>query len=52
MLVRGRDSCGNVDHEPAPHADLDDAALAADKDAVARSLKALYSGTDRTQFRA
>jgi hypothetical protein len=52
MLVRGRDTCGNFDHEPAPHADLDDDALAAHKDAVARSLKALYSGTDRTQFRA
>jgi non-heme Fe2+,alpha-ketoglutarate-dependent halogenase len=52
MLVRGRDTHGNFDLEPAPTADLDAAALAAHQDAVARSLKALYSGTDRTQFRA
>ena len=52
MLVRGRDTHGNFDLEPAPRADLDDAALAAHDDAVQRSLKALYSGTDRTQFRA
>jgi hypothetical protein len=52
MLVRGQDRCGNFDLEPAPRADLDDAALAAHHDAVQRSLKALYSGTDRTEFRA
>jgi len=51
-LVRGRDSHGHFDLEPEPHADLDEAALAAHHDAVERSLKALYSGTDRTQFRA
>ncbi|MEI7875924.1 MAG: phytanoyl-CoA dioxygenase family protein [Alphaproteobacteria bacterium] len=52
MLVRGRDSHGNFDPEPEPKADLDPAALAAHRDATERSVKALYSGTDRTQFRA
>jgi non-haem Fe2+, alpha-ketoglutarate-dependent halogenase len=52
MLVRGRDTHGNFDLEPEPKADLDAAALAAHRDATQRSLKALYSGTDRTQFRA
>jgi non-haem Fe2+, alpha-ketoglutarate-dependent halogenase len=52
MLVRGRDTYGHFDLEPAPKADLDAAALSAHQDAVARSLKALYSGTDRTEFRA
>jgi non-haem Fe2+, alpha-ketoglutarate-dependent halogenase len=51
-LVRGRDRHGNFDPEPAPRADLDDGALAAHRDAVERSAKALYAGTDRTQFRA
>ncbi|MDP2333864.1 MAG: phytanoyl-CoA dioxygenase family protein [Reyranella sp.] len=52
MLVRGRDSHGNFDLEPEPRADLDPAALAAHRDATERSVKALYSGTDRKQFRA
>lgn len=52
MLVRGRDTHGNFDLEPDPRADLDPAALAAHRDATARSVQALYSGTDRTQFRA
>jgi chlorinating enzyme len=52
MLVRGRDRYGHFDPEPQPRADLDDAALAAHRDAVERSAKALYAGTDRTQFRA
>lgn len=52
MLVRGRDRHGNFDPEPAPRADLDAAALAAHHDAVERSAKALYAGTDRTAFRA
>jgi non-heme Fe2+,alpha-ketoglutarate-dependent halogenase len=51
-LVRGCDTHGNFDHEPAPRADLDAAALAAHKDAVERSHKVLYAGTDRKQFRA
>ena len=50
--MRGRDTHGNFDPEPAPHADLDAAALAAHRDAVERSAKALYAGTNRTQFRA
>lgn len=52
MLVRGRDTHGNFDMEPEPCADLDPAALAAHRDATERSVKALYSGTDRKQFRA
>ncbi len=52
MLVRGSDRYGHFDHEPAPKADLDASALAAHRDAVERSAKALYSGTDRSQFRA
>jgi non-haem Fe2+, alpha-ketoglutarate-dependent halogenase len=52
MLVRGRDKHGHFDLEPEPRADLDPAALAAHHDAVERSVKALYAGTDRTAFRA
>lgn len=52
MLVRGRDTHGNFDLEPEPRADLDAGALAAHRDATERSVKALYSGTDRKQFRA
>jgi non-heme Fe2+,alpha-ketoglutarate-dependent halogenase len=51
-LVRGRDRHGHFDLEPGPRADLDTAAIAAHHDAVERSVKALYSGTDRSQFRA
>ena len=52
MLVRGRDTHGNFDLEPEPTADLDEAAIAAHHDAVERSVKALYAGTDRKEFRA
>lgn len=52
MLVRGRDTHGHFDLEPSPMADLDPAAIAAHRDATERSVKALYSGTGRTQFRA
>ena len=52
MLVRGQDRYGNFDLEPGPRADLDADAIAAHRDAVERSAKALYAGTDRTQFRA
>jgi chlorinating enzyme len=52
MLVRGVDEEHNFDPEPRPQLDLDDAALAAHADAVGRQVKALYSGTDRRQFRA
>jgi non-heme Fe2+,alpha-ketoglutarate-dependent halogenase len=51
-LVRGVDKEGNFDHEPRPQRDLDEAALAAHADAVARQVKALYSGTDKQAFRA
>jgi ectoine hydroxylase-related dioxygenase (phytanoyl-CoA dioxygenase family) len=52
MLVRGHDTHGNFDPEPSPRRDLDEAALAAHRDAVERSAKALYAGTDRTEFSA
>jgi len=52
MLVRGHDRYGHFDLERGPMADLDAAALAAHADAVDRQVKALYSGTDRTEFRA
>jgi hypothetical protein len=46
------DQEGNFDPEPRPQHDLDDAALAAHAESVGRQVKALYSGTDRQQFRA
>jgi hypothetical protein len=52
MLVRGRDTHGNIDLEPDPRIELDGAAVAAHRDAVERSVKALYSGTERNEFRA
>jgi ectoine hydroxylase-related dioxygenase (phytanoyl-CoA dioxygenase family) len=52
MLVRGTDRYGHFDAEPPPRADLDEAALAAHADAVARQVKALYQGTEKTEFRA
>jgi len=52
MLVRGKDSYGHFDLEPEPRRDLDEAAIAAHHNAVERSAKALYAGTDRTAFRA
>ena len=51
-LVRGVDRDGNFDHEPRPRRDLDESALAAHADAVGRQVKALYSGTDKQEFRA
>lgn len=52
MLVRGTDRYRHFDHEPRPRADLDAAALAAHADSVARQVKALYQGTDKSAFRA
>ena len=52
MLVRGHDRYDNFDPEPEPRVDLDAAAVAAHCDAVERSVKALYSGTARNEFRA
>jgi non-heme Fe2+,alpha-ketoglutarate-dependent halogenase len=51
-LVRGVDRHGNFDHEPRPERDLDERSLAAHADAVGRQVKALYSGTDKQEFRA
>jgi hypothetical protein len=51
-LVRGVDRYQNFDHEPRPTRDLSEAALAAHADAIARQVKALYSGTDKAAFRA
>jgi non-heme Fe2+,alpha-ketoglutarate-dependent halogenase len=51
-LVRGIDRDGNFNHEPRPKRDLDERALAAHADAVGRQVKALYSGTDKHEFRA
>jgi ectoine hydroxylase-related dioxygenase (phytanoyl-CoA dioxygenase family) len=52
MLVRGVDKYRHFDPEPRPRADLDAAALAAHADAVGRQVKALYEGTEKTEFRA
>ena len=52
MLVRGTDKYHHFDYEPRPQGDLDAAALAAHADSVARQVKALYSGTEKQEFRA
>jgi ectoine hydroxylase-related dioxygenase (phytanoyl-CoA dioxygenase family) len=52
MLVRGVDRHQHFDPEPRPRHDLDDAALAAHADAVARQVAALYQGTAKKEFRA
>ena len=51
-LVRGVDLYNNFDAEPRPKRDLDDAAMAAHADSISRQVKALYSGTDKQEFRA
>ena len=51
-LVRGRDTGGHYALEPAPASDLDEAALAAHAEAMQRQVAALYSGTEKTEFRA
>ncbi len=51
-LVRGTDKFHNFDYEPRPAADLDEAALKAHADSVARQVKALYAGTEKQEFRA
>lgn len=51
-LVRGVDTYGHFDMEPRPKRDLDSDALSAHEDAVGRQVKALYSGTDKQEFRA
>lgn len=52
MLVRGTDKYQHFDYEPRPCADLDEAALLAHADAVARQVKALYQGTEKQECRA
>ena len=52
MLVRGVDEYGHFDLMPDPVADLDDAAIAAHADSADRLVKAVYSGTDKTEMRA
>ena len=52
MLVRGEDTYNNFEHEPAPVADLDEAARAAHTRSMDAQVAALYSGTDREAFRA
>jgi non-haem Fe2+, alpha-ketoglutarate-dependent halogenase len=52
MLVRGTDTYHHFDLEPRPTGDADAAAIAAHADAMARQVKALYQGTDKTEFRA
>jgi non-haem Fe2+, alpha-ketoglutarate-dependent halogenase len=51
-LVRGVDRHNYFDHEPRPERDLSEKALAAHADAIGRQVKALYSGTDKQEFRA
>lgn len=52
MLVRGVDEYGHFDLLPGPIADLDAGALAAHEDSTSRMVKALYSGTDKTELKA
>lgn len=52
VLVRGTDKYHHFDPEPRPRVDLDEAALAAHADAMGRQVKALYEGTEKTEFRA
>ncbi len=52
ILVRGTDQYQNFDYEARPKADLDEAAIAAHADSMSRQIKALYQGTDKTEFRA
>ena len=52
MLVRGTDEFGHFDLMPAPVADLDPAAVAVHEDSTKRLSAAVYSGTDKTEFRA
>lgn len=51
-LVRGQDARHYYDPEPAPRADLDEAAVAAHAEAMRRQVANLYVGTDKTAFRA
>jgi ectoine hydroxylase-related dioxygenase (phytanoyl-CoA dioxygenase family) len=46
MLVRGVDRHGHFEHEPAPTADLDAAAVAAHARVMEKQIATYYSGTD------
>lgn len=50
-LVRGEDRYGHFDLAGPPKADLDEEAVAIHAEATDRLVKALYSGTDKTEFR-
>ena len=50
-LVRGRDSCGNFEHEPMPARDFDPAAVEFHRYAEDRHRQMLYQGTGRTEHR-
>jgi non-haem Fe2+, alpha-ketoglutarate-dependent halogenase len=52
ILVRGTDEFHHFDYEERPRSDLDQGALAAHADAIARQVTALYQGTGKTAFRA
>lgn len=52
MLVRGVDAFGHFDLESRPRRDLDEAALAAHRDAVQRKVAVMYEGTSKREFRA
>jgi len=51
VLVRGEDRYGHFDLVDGPKADLDDNALATHADSAGRLQAAVYSGTDKTDFR-
>jgi non-heme Fe2+,alpha-ketoglutarate-dependent halogenase len=51
-LVRGVDTHGNFELEPAPEADLAPAALALHNAITERQQKVLYRGTDVTEYRS
>ena len=51
-LVRGSDKFHHFDYEARPKSDLDEGALATHADSMARQVKALYQGTEKTAFRA
>ncbi|MEM0991162.1 MAG: phytanoyl-CoA dioxygenase family protein [Pseudomonadota bacterium] len=51
VLVRGVDEYGHFDLLDGPKADLDDAAMAAHADSSDRLRRAVYSETDKTEFR-
>ncbi|MEM1300740.1 MAG: hypothetical protein AAGH68_15820, partial [Pseudomonadota bacterium] len=51
VLVRGVDEYGHFDLLDGPKADLDEGAMAAHADSSDRLRRAVYSETDKTDFR-